>query len=363
MHVLRYFASLVFLAGFSQHSLALEQHYVSHTLHEQTLNIKTDRGLLQLTFYNADAVEAFYQPDGLAQIASFSIAAAPIATSVHVTETPKHLIFNSADLSVQIEKSPLRIRYLKHGKTVLSEEQGLRIENDRRGFRFNLNAHEKLMGTGQRVLGMDRRGHNLPLYNKASYGYTSRAEQMYFSLPMVLSSNKYLLLFDNAASGNVDLGKTEHDVLEFSAVDGRTAYVVVVGDDTPEIIKNYVLLTGKQPLPPRWAFGNFASRFGYRSEAEARATIAAFKQEDFPVDAIILDLYWFGTDIKGHMGNLAWEKNAFPSPEKMMADFKQQGVKTILVTEPFVLTSSKRWPQAVAAGAITPGLDLSLIHI
>ncbi len=92
------------------------------------------------------------------------------------------------------------------------------------------------MGTGQRVLGMDRRGNKLPLYNKASYGYTTKAEQMYYSLPAVLSSNKYLLLFDNVANGEVDLGKTDKDVLRFSAVDGRTAYVVVTGDDTPEII-------------------------------------------------------------------------------------------------------------------------------
>ena len=57
-------------------------------------------------------------------------------------------------------------------------------------------------------------------------------------------------------------------------------------------------------MPPRWAFGNFASRFGYHSEAEARKTIEKFKAEKIPVDAIILDLYWFGKTIQGTMGNL-----------------------------------------------------------
>jgi oligosaccharide 4-alpha-D-glucosyltransferase len=204
---------------------------------------------------------------------------------------------------------------------------------------------------------MDRRGNKLPLYNKASYGYTTKAEQMYYSLPAVVSSNKYLLLFDNVASGEVDLGKTDKDVLEFSAVDGRTAYVVVAGDSYPDILDNYTAVTGRQPLPPRWAFGNFASRFGYRNDAEVRATAAKFKQTGFPVDALILDLYWFGPDIKGHMGNLAWDKNAFPDPEGLIADLKKDGINTILVTEPFVLTGSKRWNEAVAAGAITPGPD------
>ncbi len=357
MRLFRYIACIAFTLGFSGTAFALEQNYQSHRLQDQRLSIQTDHGVVQLTFYNADTVEAFYQPNGLTQIASFSIANAPAKTVVHLKDSRTQLEFNSADLRVQIDKSPLRIRYFKDGKILLSEENGLMTDNGQRGFRFNLSADEKLMGTGQRVLGMDRRGQKLPLYNKASYGYNGKTEQMYFSLPMVLSSKKYLLLFDNSASGSVDLGKTENNILAFSAVEGRTAYVLVAGDNTPDIIKNYVALTGKQPLPPRWAFGNFSSRFGYRTEAEARATLDKFKQEDFPVDAIILDLYWFGKDIKGHMGNLAWDKTAFPEPEKMMADFRQQGVKTILVTEPFILTSSKRWQESVAAGAITPGVD------
>ncbi len=357
MRLFRFIACLVLAVGLSSTAFALEQHYQSHRLQDQSLRIQTDQGVVQLTFYNTDTVEAFYQPNGLTQIASFSIAQAPRKTAVMLKDNRKQLEFSSADLHVLIDKSPLRIRYIKGGNVLVSEEQGLMTEKGQRGFRFNLSSDEKLMGTGERVLGMNRRGQKLPLYNKASYGYNGKTEQMYFSLPIVLSSKKYMLLFDNSANGSVDLGKTEKNILEFSAVDGRTAYVLVAGNNTPDIIKNYVLLTGQQPLPPRWAFGNFASRFGYRSEAEARATLDKFKQDDFPVDAIILDLYWFGPDIKGHMGNLAWENKAFPHPEQMMADFKQQGVKTILVTEPFILTSSKRWQEAVAANAITPGKD------
>ena len=106
-------------------------------------------------------------------------------------------------------------------------------------------------------------------------------------------------------------------------------------------------------MPPRWALGNFASRFGYRNDAEVRATAAKFKQTGFPVDALILDLYWFGPDIKGHMGNLAWDKKVFPDPEGLIADLKKNGINTILITEPFILTSSKRWQEAVNAGAIS----------
>ena len=357
---MRIFRLCIFITcyfAFTACAFALQQNYISHTLSDNMLNINTDRGLVQLTFYNSDTVEAFYQPEGLKQLPSFSIAAKPIKTKLRLKNTAQQLIFSSSELIIIIEKSPLRISYVNNDGNVITEDRGFILEQDKRGFRFGLNDDEKLMGTGERVLGMNRRGHKLSLYNKASYGYTTFAEQMYYSLPIVLSSKKYLLMFDNSASGSVDLGKTEKDILEFTAVDGRTSYVLITGKNTPEIIENYVSLTGKQPLPPRWALGNFSSRFGYRTEAEARATIDKFQQDDFPVDAIILDLYWFGPDIKGHMGNLNWDYQAFPTPEKMMADFKQQGIKTILVTEPFILTSSARWQEAVAAGAITPGPD------
>ena len=339
--------------------IALEQSVTAVQRDGDTLNLSTDKGQVRVRFYTPQAVEVFYQPEGLPQLDSFAIApdAGGEAGKLKLLDGAKQVSFSSAKLRVQIDKLPLRIRFIKGGKTLLSERAGLQLENGQRGFTFGLQPQEKLMGTGQRVLGMDRRGFTLPLYNKASYGYTTKAEQMYYSVPAVLSSNKYLLLFDNVAKGEVDLGNADKDVLRFSAVDGRTAYLFVSGDDTPDILANYTAVTGRQPLPPRWAFGNFASRFGYRNQAEVMDTIEKFKTSRFPVDAVILDLYWFGPDIKGHMGNLDWYRPSFPDPDGMIAELKQDNVNTILITEPFILTSSKRWQEAVDAGAITPGID------
>ena len=357
MTALRFRLGLALAFAISLPASALEQTVQSISRSGDSLMLRTDKGAVRIRFLNTEAVEVFYQPTGMAQLDSFALIDSRGSVNAVLRDRREGIEFGTADMKVHIDKAPLRIRFEKNGKTLLAENGGLQLAGTSRGFDFALQPQEKLMGTGQRVLGMDRRGHKLPLYNKASYGYTTKAEQMYYSLPAVVSSNKYLLLFDNTASGEVDLGKTDKDMLRFSAVDGRTAYVVVAGDTYPEILENYTAVTGRQPLPPRWALGNFASRFGYRNDAEVRATAAKFKQSGFPVDALILDLYWFGPDIKGHMGNLAWDKKAFPDSEGLIADLKKDGINTILVTEPFILTSSKRWDEAVAAGAITPGPD------
>jgi oligosaccharide 4-alpha-D-glucosyltransferase len=209
------------------------------------------------------AVEVFYQQQGMKQLPSFAIADAQNNTKAQLTESATGLEFKTEALTAKINKTPFSVSYYRDGKLILAEEKGFFGHETLRGFRFKLQDNEKLLGTGERVVGMDRRGQRLPLYNKASYGYTTEAQQMYFGLPAVMSSEKYLLLFDNTASGFIDLGKTEKDVLQFEAVAGRTSYIVMAAATYPKLIEQYVTVTGKQPLPPRWAFGNFASRFGY----------------------------------------------------------------------------------------------------
>ena len=331
--------------------------YLGHQLDGQVLTVRTDEGNVQLTAWHSEAFAVHYQPTGVKQLPSFALAGKPESVMVSLTDKGEGLVFNAGDIQAHVRKAPLRVRFYRGTDYIGGEERGLFNYDGLRGFRFALQDDEKLLGTGERVVGMDRRGERLPLYNRASYGYgDNRTEQMYYSVPVVMSSHKYMLVFDNSASGWVDLGKSESDVLQFEASGGRTAYLFTAADSFEDLLLNYVRMTGKQPLPPRWALGNVASRFGYRTEQEVRDTIGLFREKQLPVDAIVLDLYWFGTEVKGTMGNLAWHKESFPAPEKMIADLKADGVQTILITEPFVLTSSDRWQEAVDANALAKNL-------
>jgi oligosaccharide 4-alpha-D-glucosyltransferase len=349
--LLQVLALLLFAAS------ASAANYVRHDLSPDGLKITSDEATLTLRFHQPGAIEAFYEPPGVKQLPSFSIAGPPPPVAAELNESPGELVYRTPALTARIQKSPLRVRYYRGDELLVAEEQGGYAFETMRGFRFKLSDGEKLIGGGQRVLGMDRRGHRLPLYNKPHYGYTTESQQMYFSMPAVMSSRKYLLLFDNSASGTLDIGKTEPDILEFQAVGGRTGYLVFAAPSYPELMHEYVKVTGTQPLPPRWAFGNYASRFGYRSEAEVRETVQKFIDLAIPLDAVVIDLYWFGKDIQGHLGKLDWDRTTFPTAEQMLADLTAKGINTILVTEPFILTTSTRWQEAVDAGVLA--LDLA----
>jgi oligosaccharide 4-alpha-D-glucosyltransferase len=343
-------------------SIKLELHqetvfYKEHKLRSDGLLITTNQGNVRLQFKSDAAIEVLYRAEDRTQLPSFALQQHNNQAKSQLTETENHLQFSGGALTARIQKNPFSISYYRNSELLIAEETGFGVTSDNIHFRFYLAPHEKILGGGQRVLGMDRRGKSFPLYNQAHYGYSDHSNQMYFGLPAVMSSKKYIVVFDNSASGQMDIGKTENNILQFEAKSGRSAYLIVAGNTYPSLIENFTAVTGRQPLPPRWAFGSFASRFGYRSEAETRATVQKYKTEDFPLDAIVLDLYWFGKDITGHMGNLDWDKETFPTPTEMMADFNSQGVKTILITEPFVLASSKRWNDAVKAKALATDLD------
>ena len=331
--------------------------YRRHAMDQQTLAIDTSLGQLRITPVDNAAFEVHYLENGVKQLPSFALAESPPRIESAVAESESFISFAIDGLIAVIDKSPVRISYASDGSDLVAEAGGYFADSTARGFRFRLDDGEKILGGGERVLGMNRRGKRMPLYNKASYGYELHAEQMYYGLPAVMSSDRYMIVFDNSASGWLDIGQTEPDILSFEASGGRTAYLIIAGENYPALIENYTAVTGRQPMPPRWAFGNFASRFGYHSEREVRDTVRRYQKQDIPLDAVIIDIYWFGPDIKGHMGNLDWDRNAFPTAEDMIADFLQQGIKTIVVTEPFILSTSKRWQDAVENKVLAVGSD------
>jgi oligosaccharide 4-alpha-D-glucosyltransferase len=213
-----------------------------------------------------------------------------------------------------------------------------------RGFDFNLESDEMIFGGGERSLPINRRGYRLPLYNNPWYGYSTNADALNFSMPFFISNKQYGIFFDNPSTGYMDIGKADNNTLSARFCSGEMNFYIIHGCSEREITERFQQLTGKQPLPPRWAMGNLMSRFGYRSEKQVRSVIQAMRKDSIPFDAVIFDLFWFGDSIKKTMGNLSWvNKKAWPNPQKMISEFRNDHIKTILITEPFVLKTSSNY--------------------
>ncbi|HSD08607.1 TIM-barrel domain-containing protein [Flavobacterium sp.] len=328
--------------------------FENYKLVKNTLEIKTSDGTYFIKPYSDKIVETTFVPAGEKNNPnSHGVVLAPENVTFKVKQSENTLVCSTTGITVSIQKAPFQISYLYKNNLLISEKKGYvqrqtnTKELPKETLEFNLDATEALYGAGARVLGMNRRGNRLELYNQADYGYGTHSKKMNFSIPLVMSSKIYAVHFDNGAIGWLDLDSKKDNTLAYETISGRKTYQVVAGDTWTDLTSNYTALTGRQPLIPRWALGNFSSRFGYHTQEEVTKTIDKYLKDEIPVDAIILDLYWFGKTVTGTMGNLDWDKDNFPNPTKMISDLNNKGVKTILITEPFILTTSSKWNDAV----------------
>ena len=222
-----------------------------------------------------------------------------------------------------------------------------------RGLKFLLQPDEKIFGSGSRSLPLNRRGYRVPLKNNAWYGYQMNADALNYSVPFILSNKHYGIFYDNPSIGFIDIGKEKLDEMEFSSSSGEISFYAIPGADYATTLSAYAGLVGTQPLPPRWALGNLMSRFGYINQKQSDDIVHQMKKDSVPVDAIIFDLFWFGDSIQGTLGNLEWiNKKAWPNPKKMMDAYSKQHIKTILITEPFVVKTSMNYDSSISFHAV-----------
>ncbi len=227
---------------------------------------------------------------------------------------------------------------VNNGKMKLSDAYS---SEDFSGFRFTCDEDEKFFGGGSRALPLNRRGQKFNLHNAPWYSYEENSGNLNYSVPFVTSSKGYGLFFDNPASGYMDICASSPHVFEYATKAGKLNFYLILGDEPAAILNSYHTLTGNQPLPPKWVLGNIMSRFGYTSQAQIDSVVAAMKKDGIGLDAVIIDLFWFGDSIKNSIGNLDWmNKRKWPHPEKMIADLKKQQINTVLITEPYVVTGS-----------------------
>lgn len=345
---------ILFQMSFSQNSSRIFQK-ITHQ--KNSTEIMVTDGVYKIKFYTPEIVETAFIPTGQTlKTESHAVILQPADVRQNFSENEGFAEIKTDGISVKIQKKPFQISYFEGGKILISEKNGYGTykngeinghPQDFETLNFALSPDEVLYGGGARAIGMNHRGKRLTLYNKAQYGYSDYAELLNYTMPIVVSDKKYLLHFDNAPAGYLDLDSKKDNSLTYETISGRKVYQVVGGKTWEDLVKNYTALTGRQPMIPRWSLGNFSSRFGYHTQKQVLETVQKFKDEKIPVDAVVVDLYWFGKPIQGTLGNFEFDKDNFASPQQMVDLLRKENVETVLITEPFVLKTSSHWKEAV----------------
>ncbi|MBQ9575616.1 MAG: hypothetical protein IJV11_01930 [Muribaculaceae bacterium] len=200
---------------------------------------------------------------------------------------------------------------------------------------------ESFYGAGERGYSLNLVGDTLINYNAQNYGYQmgeKRTRQMGVTMPMVISSRGYGVLFDDFCRSSLYLGDKG---IEYTSTSPQPlSYYVINGNGLVEgVVKNFTWLMGRQELPPLWTLGYITSKYGYRDQRESEGVVDTLKREGYPLDGIVFDLYWYGKE--EDMGRLAWDRDQWPDHRKMLSDFKRQGINVVTISQPYVLTNGR----------------------
>lgn len=123
---------------------------------------------------------------------------------------------------------------------------------------------------------------------------------------------------------------------EAGAVD---TYFFGYGTRYLDCLKDFYYLCGKTPLLPRYAFGNWWSRYHRYTEEEYRELIERFEAEKIPFSVAVVDMDWhLVDDVDPKYGSgwtgYTWNKKFFPDPAGFMSWLHAHGLKITLNVHP-----------------------------
>jgi len=254
---------------------------------------------------------------------------------VQIRDEPNEVkLLIAGNVRATITKSPLLIRFFDaSGNVVLADEPSLPMAWNSSRIRVwkKMPPDEHYYGLGDKAGPMDRRNRAFTNWNADAYAWQESTDPLYKSIPFfigVRNGAAYGLFFDNTYRSSFDFGKESPDYFSFGAEGGELNYYFLAGPDPKKVVGEYTALTGRSPLPPLWSLGYQQSRYSYYPESRTREIVQTLRQKRIPTDAIYLDI-----DYEQDYAPFTINREYFPKFEKMIADFRAQGIHTILITD------------------------------
>jgi alpha-glucosidase len=145
-------------------------------------------------------------------------------------------------------------------------------------------------------------------------------------------------------------------------------YFFAYGHDYRKALGDFVRVAGRIPLPPRFAFGAWWSRYWAYTDQELDELVRGFRENDTPLDVLVIDMDWHTSQgqleaagEKDQSGQLlgwtgySWNKLLFPDPDQFLARLHAEGLKATLNLHP--ASGVQPWETAYPAMARAMGID------
>lgn len=118
--------------------------------------------------------------------------------------------------------------------------------------------------------------------------------------------------------------------LEPRAAITQDLYFFGYGHDYQGCLHDYCQVAGRVPMLPRWALGNWWSRYWAYTQEELTNLMTEFRNREVPLSVCIIDMDWHLDGWTGY----TWNRQLFPDPDAFIAWLHEQGLRTALNLHP-----------------------------
>ena len=266
-----------------------------------------------------------------AEDASWAVPAAVRAGKVAVR--PISGGFATPALTVRLDPRTLRLTVADASGKLLVDDAAVPVTLDGQRFtlRKTLPIGEHIYGMGDKTGSFDRRGESFVDWNTDAWGFQRDTDPIYKTIPFYIGSGgsgAYGLFLDNTWRSWFDFGHRDAGTIEIGADGGPIDYYVIAGPSVRDVVRRYTDLTGKAPLPPRWALGYQQSRYSYISANEVRSIADKLRADRIPTDVIWLDI-----DYQDRNRPFTTNSKTFPDLKGLTRDVGKQGIKLVAITD------------------------------
>jgi len=204
--------------------------------------------------------------------------------------------------------------------------------------RIEIEPGTSLYGTGETPGQLMRNGRQTLVWNFDAYGYDNDQPNLYQAHPWVLAVRKdgssFGVLADTTYEVEIDLTSG----IEFRA-DGPEFPVITIEANHPaDVVKKLADLTGKIPLPPKWALGYHQCRYSYYPDSRVREIAREFREREIPCDVI-----WMDIDYMDGFRCFTFDPEHFPDPAALNDHLHDNNFKSIWMIDPGIKDEDGYW--------------------
>lgn len=159
-------------------------------------------------------------------------------------------------------------------------------------------------------------------------GTTRTLDEVDGAIPLedgVMSFKGFTILDDSNSQFINEVGDIVRK--DFDSID---IYALAFGHDYNQGLQTYFKLTGFSPKLPRYALGNWWSRYWKYTEESYKELVETFKAKNIPLSVAVIDMDWHLTQIPERFGSswtgYTWNKDYFPNPERFLKWLHDEGL-------------------------------------